>query len=76
MLGDCAAMGQPPECTRDFPAKIQAVTALQVRDAARRYLASAALRIVFVGDPEYLVNADALGFGRPIRTNGYGEVFP
>lgn len=31
------------------------------------------LHVVFVGDPEYLVTAQALRFGAPMRTDGFGE---
>jgi hypothetical protein len=48
-------------------------TADDVRGAAQRYLAAAALRIVLVGDPEFFVQAQALRYGVPTRVDGYGR---
>lgn len=71
-LASAATLHLPPESVQEIPAQIRAVRPQDVQQAARRYLAAGALRIAFVGDPEYLVNVDALGFGWPTRTNAHG----
>jgi hypothetical protein len=59
--------------TLDYPTNIRRVQPSQVQAVARRYLAVSALRIVLVGDPEFLVEAQALRFGAPIRVDGFGQ---
>jgi zinc protease len=65
-------LGQSPESAQQWPARLRAVTAAAVRDAARRYLGVGALRVVLAGDPEYLVTAQSLRFGVPVRVDRFG----
>lgn len=73
MLAQTVLLGVTPEAAFDFPRQIRAVTSAQVRAVAARYLDVGQLHVVFVGDPEYLVTAQALRFGAPMRTDGFGE---
>lgn len=70
------SLGLPLDHVQDVPAQVTAVTREQVRAAAQRYLAPDALRIVFVGEAAYLLDAGRLGFGWPAQTNGFGEPQP
>jgi zinc protease len=73
MLAQTGLLGVTPEDALDFPRQIRAVTGEQVRAAAARYLGVGQIHVVLVGDPEYLVTAQALRLGAPMRTNGFGE---
>jgi hypothetical protein len=50
------------------------VTALAVQAAAKRYLAQQALRVVFVGRPEFVGTASSLGLAPIARTDFAGRV--
>jgi zinc protease len=70
------SLGVPLDHVQDLPAQVSAVTREQVRAAAQRYLSQDALRLVFVGEAAYLLDAGRLGFGWPAKTNGFGEPQP
>jgi zinc protease len=73
MLAQTVLLGVTPEDAIDFPRKIRGVTSAQVQAVATRYLGLGQLHVVLVGDPEYLVTAQSLRLGAPMRTNGFGE---
>jgi zinc protease len=57
----------------DFPERVRTIQAADVQAAARRFLAVSALRLVLIGDPNFMVEAQALRFGVPIRVDGFGQ---
>jgi zinc protease len=73
MLARAVLDGIPPESTQQLPARLRAVTAAQVQEIARRRLGVDSLRIVLVGDPEYMVTAQSLRFGMPTRVDRFGR---
>jgi zinc protease len=68
-----ALLGLGPTAPQDRARRIAAVSAADVRAAARRYLAAQALRVILDGNPESTKGADALGLGEPVFTNEYGQ---
>jgi zinc protease len=65
--------GESPDEVLDWPARLGAVTAADLRVAAQRYLAQAALRIVFLGRPDFIGKAYSLGMGTPVTTDFEGR---
>lgn len=72
-LAQTVLLGVSPEDAIDFPRQIGGVTAAQLQAVATRYLSVGQLHVVLVGDPEYLVTAQSLRLGVPMRADGYGE---
>jgi zinc protease len=66
-------LGWPLASIQERPQRYASVTAADVRRVARDYLGVGALRIVLVGDPEFLVTAQALRFGVPVRVDDSGR---
>ena len=56
-----------------WPERLRAVTAATVQDVAKRYLMQRALRIVFVGRPEFVGTAASLGLGAPVAADFAGR---
>lgn len=73
LLADAVEFGLSPSSIDEQLARYASVTAADVRRAARAYLGIGALRVVLVGDPEFLVTAQALRFGVPVRVDDYGR---
>jgi hypothetical protein len=68
-----AVMRMSPAVIQQRPERLAAVSAMDVRAAARRYLGVASLHVVLAGDPDFLVTAQALRFGVPVRVDGLGH---
>jgi zinc protease len=75
-LGAEALLGLRPEASQARPLLVQAVSAAEVRAAARRYLDPQALRVVLVGKPEFVAVAQSLGLGAPVLTDRFGRPLP
>jgi zinc protease len=73
VIGRAASAGTPPDAVLGVSARIAAVTAAEVRDVARRYLDTSALRVVLVGRHEPLQHAEELGMGTPTPVDFYGS---
>jgi zinc protease len=73
VLAGGVLIGLTPAQLQRRPERVAAVTAADVRAAARRYLGVGALHVVLAGDPDFLVTAQALRFGVPVRVDGLGH---
>jgi zinc protease len=73
-LAIAAVEGMTPAAALAWPEQLQAVTAAKVQAVAKRYLSQPALRIVFVGRPEFVGTASSLGLGPIVRTDFAGHV--
>jgi len=73
VLGAGLLDGLSLEATLDTPARVRAVQAAEVQAAAQKYLGPAALHVVIVGDPRFLLEARELRLGAPVPVDGYGQ---
>ena len=72
ILGTSVLNGIPVPETLDLPARIHKVHAADVQAAAQRFLGASALRVVLVGDTKFMVKAQGLHLGTPMRVDGFG----
>ena len=75
-LAAAALVGLTPADALLWPNRVRAVTAREVSAAAQRYLVQSAVRIAFVGRPEFVGTALSLGLGAPAKTDFFGREVP
>ena len=76
MAAAAMAIGQPLDAVAAFPARLQAVTAADVKRVAERYFGEDALRLVVLADGDFQSELTQLGLGAAERRDGYAEVVP
>jgi predicted Zn-dependent peptidase len=73
LVANTIELGLPWASSQEWVQRYATVTEADVLRVARKYLGVRALRIVLIGNPEFLVTAQALRFGVPVRVDAFGR---